>query len=511
MKTLIQPRAVLLAETPAGHEALRRALALVDIEGYAADGLDSARQRACRADTILVVIEAAGLDDAALASCLGAIRADAKSRDVAIAVFAGDRPASPFDKAGANVVEHAPVTPASALRMLLRLSKRARPASAGEPAPGGHDPIEVLRGVIAQRRARHKIFIGAAPGVGKTYAMLRDAHDRVSRGEDVAVGVVETHGRRETAAQIEGLELLPRRAIDYKGARLEEMDLDGILVRRPGLVLVDELAHTNAPGSLNRKRHEDVNVLLLAGIPVVSTVNIQHLESLNNLVERLTGVTVRETIPDAVLDEADEVVLVDLSAEALQQRLQSGKIYAPEKINQSLTNFFTTHNLTALRELVLRELADKVDGYLEGVRATLGRAHEATGIQDRLLACITPTQHAQKVIRRAARLADRLNGRLIVLHVEARPLSAHERQALERNVALAESLEAEVVHLRHPAPEEAIARYATNHHATIIVLGETRRTRWSAIFKQPIVDALLEKTTNIDVVIVATHGLEGGS
>lgn len=505
MKTLLQPRAVVLSPSPEGREALTEALATAGIEAYPADGLESASARACRADTIMVVLDATGLSTHEVAMAVHAIRDEDKSLDVVIAVFTSEAPDEAFYEVGANVVERAPITRASAYRMLLRAARRPRPAAAGQPGAQGQDPYDVLKTLVTKKRARHKIYLGAAPGVGKTYAMLHEAHDRVSRGEHVAVGIVETHGRAETAAQIRDLPIVPRRVIDYKGAQLEEMDLEAILEQRPGVVLVDELAHTNVPGSVNPKRYEDVNVLLLAGVPVISTMNIQHLESLNNIVERLTGVKVRETVPDSVLDEADEVVLVDISAEALQQRLQSGKIYAPEKVSQSLTNFFTTHNLTALRELVLRELADKVDEYLEGVRATIGKGHEVTGIQDRLVACITPTPHAQRIIRRAARLADRLNGRLMVLHVEHRPLSDDERKALAQNIELAESFEAEVVTMRHPEPAEAIARFAANHQATMILLGETRNSRLSALMKKPMLDVLLERTSNIDVVIVATH------
>ncbi|MBO9539257.1 universal stress protein [bacterium] len=357
----------------------------------------------------------------------------------------------------------------------------------------------------AKRRGHLKLYVGAAPGVGKTYAMLREAHERAARGEDVVVGYVETHGRHETAVLLEGLELVPRLHLTYKGATLTEMDLDGVLARRPGLVLVDELAHTNAPGSLNAKRYEDVQLIRLAGIPVISTLNIQHIESLNDIIERITGIKVHETVPDSVLEDADELVLVDISPEALQERLRAGKIYAEDKVAQSLGNFFTTHNLTALREMVLREVADKVDERLEAVRADIGKAKEVAGIQERVLLCLTPTVQAQRLIRRGARLADRLNAELSVLFVEDRKPTEDEERILAQNFSLAETLEAESARIQAPDVGEAIARFATEHQITLILLGESRRSRFGALFKPPILDTILHATHDIDVVIVASQ------
>lgn len=509
MKSLAHPRAVLLVPDPRGHEAIRMALAALGIEGYAATSLDSVVQRAQRLDTQVVIVDAAALEADEVGGALATIRKDPKSRGVLVAVVAVEADAEWYYKSGANVVMGPPVTPAVAWTLLWRLARRPRLDDSTPPTPStpeAHDdPLTMLRRVVDRRMARLKVYLGASPGVGKTYAMLHEARDLAERGEDVVVGFVETHGRKDTEAALRDLEVVPRRLIGYKGAQLEEMDLDGVLARRPALVLVDELAHTNVPGSLNHKRHEDVNVLRLAGIPVISAVNIQHLESLNNVVERITGVKVRETVPDSILDEAEEVVLVDLSPEALQKRLQAGKIYAPEKITQSLSNFFTTHNLTALRELVLRELADKVDERLEEVRAHIGKTEGPTGIQDRLLACISPTDEAQRIIRRGARLAGRLNGELIVLHVEQRPLRPEEARALARNLELAESLEAQVVQLRHPEAGEAIARYASANNVTVVLLGETHRPAWRGLFQQAVAEVVLERTKNIDIVTVATH------
>lgn len=505
MKSLANPRAVLYLPEASAFEAMSEALRALSIEGYAADSLDACEQRAHRLDTLVVVIDARELGPDALCAMIARIRKEPKTNDVLIAVVAAEHQAVRYESAGANVVQGPPLSPAAAWNLLLRLTRRPRREGDVTPAAPEADPLEVLRKRVSRRMAKLKIYIGAAPGVGKTVAMLHEATEMLSRDEDVAVAYMETHGRRDTEKALGALPVVPRRIVDYKGTTLEEMDLDAVLARRPALALVDELAHTNVPGSLNAKRFEDVNVLRLAGIPVISTMNIQHLESLNNVVERITGVRVRETVPDGILDEADEVVLVDLSPEALQKRLAAGKIYATEKVTQSLSNFFTTHNLTALRELVLRELADKVDERLEAVRADIGRKEGPTGIQDRLLVCVTPTDEAQRVIRRGSRLADRLKGILIVLYVETRPLSGDEARALDRLTTLAESLEAEVVRLRNPDAGEAIARYAAAHNVTMVLLGETQKPAWHAVFKRSVAQTILDKTANIDVVTVATH------
>jgi two-component system sensor histidine kinase KdpD len=458
---------------------------------------------------MIVVVDAAGLAPDELGEALGRIRKDPKGRDVLVAIVAGDTEADWYHEQGANAVVGAPLTPAVAWTIVHRLARRPKREDGLVTGPATAEaadvPLTVLRRRVEKRMARLKIYLGAAPGVGKSYAMLNEAHDLRRRDEDVVVGFIETHRRADTEALVAGLEAMPRRVISYKGTDLEELDLDGVLARRPAIALVDELAHTNVPGSVNQKRFEDVNVLRLAGIQVITGVNIQHLESLNTIVERITGVKVRETVPDSVLDDAAEVVLVDLAPEALQKRLQAGKIYALDKVTQSLSNFFTTHNLTALRELVLRELADKVDERLEAVRADIGRSEGPTGIQDRLLVCITPAENAQSLIRRGARLADRLNGELVVLHVEDRPLRDAERKALERHFALAESLEAQVLRLRHPDPGEAIARHASTTNVSMVLLGRTRRSAWRGLVEKSVTEQVLDRTRNIDVVTVAAH------
>ena len=260
------------------------------------------------------------------------------------------------------------------------------------------------------RRGKHKVFIGMAPGVGKTYKMLEEGHQLKQDGTDVVIGVLETHGRKETAAKAEGLEVLPRQQIapaNQQSSALTEMDTEAILERHPQLVLVDELAHTNMPGSLREKRYQDVEILLEAGLDVYSTVNIQHLESLNDLVARLTGIVVRERIPDRILDDADEVVVVDVTPATLEERLRDGKIYAPAKIEQSLQNFFQRRNLVALRELALREVADYIEA--DNVRQAVCSVHE------RVLVCLSTEPNSMQLLRRGARVSDALNARLFAM------------------------------------------------------------------------------------------------
>lgn len=505
-KSYKEPRAVLALPPGTDCDLLTQALEFAGIEAYRALDPEMAPGMATRIDTLLVILEASSLSKTL--ERLGTIRAKEASREVLLAVLVDpeDLAASQdLQQAGANAVESLPLTLAKALRLIWKMSRKStmveRPAGTSEEEA----PQAILRQQLERHQGRHKVHIGAAPGVGKTYAMLKEAHDLRARGVDVVVGVVETHGRSETAQLIEGLELVPYQHIDYKGTVLREMDLEGILRRRPAIALIDELAHTNVPGSLNTKRYEDVQILRVAGISVHSTLNIQHIESLNHVVERLTGVKVRETVPDTVLEEADELVLVDISPEALQERLSAGKIYAPEKIAQSLGNFFTTHNLNVLRELVLRELADKVDERLEAVRSDIGKAKQPTGIQERILVCLTPTLASQRLLRRGARLADRLGAELLVVSVETEPLPANEEKALQQNISLAETLEASVTRLQSPSVAPAIARFAQEHLVTAIVLGESRRSRLLSLFGPSLLDALLHATQNIDVIIVATQ------
>jgi len=352
------------------------------------------------------------------------------------------------------------------------------------------------------RRGKHKIFIGMAPGVGKTYRMLEEGHALKQDGVDVVVGLLETHGREETAHKAEGLDLIPRKRVNCRGVMLQEMDTEAILERAPQLALVDELAHTNVPGSQWEKRYQDVGQLLEAGIDVYSTVNIQHLESLNDLVHRISGVVVRERIPDRVIDAADEIVVVDVTPEMLQERLQEGKIYAPEKIDQALHNFFRRSNLIALRELALREIADNIE---EESVATEQNPH--CNIQERVLVCISTYPNSIQLLRRGARIANQMNGRLFVLFVaaEGKFLTKPEALHIETCERLCREFEGEFIRVEAPDIVSAIVEVSTQERITQIVLGETRRSRFQLLFKGSIVQRLMRALPQVDLHIIANN------
>src|ERR1700686_2207052 len=297
------------------------------------------------------------------------------------------------------------------------------------------------------RAGKLRIFVGAAPGVGKTYEMLQQARARKKDGYDIVVGIVETHGRRETEALVDGLEVVPRRRLEYRGQRLEEMDLDAIIARRPQIVLVDELAHTNAPGSRHPKRYLDVEELLGRGIHVYTTVNIQHIESLNDVVAQITHVRVRETVPDSIFDRADAVELVDLTPDDLIQRLKEGKVYVPGQAQRALEHFFSPTNLTALRELALRRTAERVDDQLlSEMQARAIQGPWAAG--ERIAVCISEDPRSAGLVRYAKRLADRLHGPWMALYIEGRravQLSEEERDRIADTLRLAQSLGGEAV------------------------------------------------------------------
>jgi two-component system sensor histidine kinase KdpD len=332
------------------------------------------------------------------------------------------------------------------------------------------------------RDGKLRIFVGAAPGVGKTYEMLQQAHARKKDGYDVVIGVVETHGRRDTEALVTGLEVIGRQRIEYKGQWLEEMDLDAIIARRPQLVLVDELAHTNVDGSRHPKRYLDVEELMSRGIDVYTTINIQHIESLNDVVAQITHVRVRETVPDAVFDRADAVELVDLTPDDLIQRLKEGKVYVPRHAERALEHFFSPANLTALRELALRRTAERVDEQLLSEM----QAHAIPGpwaAGERILVCISEDRRCAGLVRYTKRLADRLHGPWTALYVEGRratQLNEEQRDRIADTLRLAEALGGEAVTL--PAGDRGIAedvmRYAQANNVTQIVIGKSARSRW---------------------------------
>jgi two-component system, OmpR family, sensor histidine kinase KdpD len=357
------------------------------------------------------------------------------------------------------------------------------------------------------RVGKLRIFVGAAPGVGKTYEMLQSAHARRKDGYDIVVGVVETHGRKETEALLEGLETVPRQRIEYRGQSLEEMNLDAIIARRPQIVLVDELAHTNAPGSRHPKRYLDVEELLSHGIDVYSTVNIQHIESLNDVVAQITHVRVRETVPDSVFDRADAVELVDLTPDDLIQRLKEGKVYVPRQAERALEHFFSPANLTALRELALRRTADRVDEQLlTQMQASAIPGPWAAG--ERVLVCVSEDPRAAGLVRYAKRLADRLHGPWTALYVEGRrslQYTEEERDRIADTLRLAETLGGEAITI--PSAERKIADdvigYAESNNVTHIIVGKSSRSRWFEIVHGSVVHELARRSGNISVHVIA--------
>lgn len=353
-------------------------------------------------------------------------------------------------------------------------------------------------------RGKLTIFLGSAAGVGKTYAMLSEAKQQLRRAVDVRVGIIETHGREDTREMIGELPVIPLREIKYRDTIFEEMDPDAILRERPQLVLIDELAHTNVPGSTRRKRYEDIEEILEHGIDVWTTVNVQHLESLNVLVYELTGVKVRETFPDRILERADEIRLIDISPEALIERLKAGKVYPPGKIETALSNFFQKSNLTALRELSLREVADEVEEDREAKEVPTG------AFQDKLLLCVRPETDAQRVIRRGWRMAKRINAELLAVYVKeqrgwARRTLTESPERDERIKALRELCEvlgAEFIEVEAKNAAEGIVRVARERKATRIVLGRSKQGRLTRIFSEPLILQILSKVSNVDLYVI---------
>jgi two-component system sensor histidine kinase KdpD len=364
-----------------------------------------------------------------------------------------------------------------------------------------------------RRIGKLRIFVGAAPGVGKTYEMLQQAHARRKDGYDVVAGIVETHGRKDTEALLDGLEVIPRRHIDYKGQSLTEMDLDAIIARHPQIVLVDELAHTNAEGSRHPKRYLDVEELMSYGIDVYTTVNIQHIESLNDVIAQITHVRVRETVPDAVFDRADAVELVDLTPSDLIQRLKEGKVYVPKQAERALEHFFSPANLTALRELALRRTAERVDEQLlSEMQARAIQGPWPAG--ERILVCVSEDRRAAGLVRYAKRLADRLHGPWVALYVESRrslQFTEEERDRVADTLRLAEALGGEAV--TTPAGHRDIAddviSYAHGHNVTQIIIGKSTRSRWFEILHGSVVHDLVRRSGNISVHVIAGDQLPG--
>jgi two-component system sensor histidine kinase KdpD len=383
-----------------------------------------------------------------------------------------------------------------------------------EPAAADHENQP-------HRRGRLRVYLGAAAGTGKTYAMLNEGHRRESRGTDIVVGYVETHGRSQTHAQLGDLEIIPRKKVTYRGVTLEEMDTEAIIARHPRVVLVDELAHTNVPGSTHPKRYQDVDDLLDAGIDVVTTLNIQHLESLNDTVASITGVRVRETLPDRILDQADEVELIDIAPYALRQRMKHGNIYPAERIEPTLNNFFREGNLTALRELALRRTAEKTEAQLQNYMAEHGIS-KLWPASERVLVGFDHRPHSRQVIRDAWRLAHGLHADLIAVNIQtqgylafirdvtlflkfgskAKQRRAEAQRHMEEHALLAEDLGAEVIRISSHDIAHALIEVARQHHITQIVLGQPARKWWEEVLRGSTVNRLLRLSSDIDIHLV---------
>jgi two-component system sensor histidine kinase KdpD len=378
-------------------------------------------------------------------------------------------------------------------------------------------PEDFLELVERAKRGRLKVYIGSAAGVGKTYQMLEEAHALKKRGVDVVLGFIETHDRLDTAALIEGLEVVPRKRIEYKGVVVEEMDLDAVLARHPQVAIVDELAHTNAPFCRNKKRYQDVLDLLDAGINVICAFNVQHLESLNDMVKQATSVMVRETVPDSILKRADQVVDIDLAVEDLIDRLRAGKIYAPDKVSWALENFFQPEKLAVLREIALREVAESVDRSVSSnsPKAATEDAARRAAASERVMVCLPsrPPPHGAMLLRQGSRLAGRLNTDWFVVHVETKEETGHRIDAalqryLMEDEQRARDLGAEVVRLRSEKPVEALLDFARAHGVRHIVVGRSHKPWWRRLLGQSPVFKLVTEAAGFDLHIVSLEDRE---
>jgi two-component system sensor histidine kinase KdpD len=413
-----------------------------------------------------------------------------------------ERPRVPTEAAGVVPPAAAPAAPTE-----------PRPATERRQTPReNHPDADFLSLVRRRRRGNLKVYIGSAAGVGKTYRMLQEAHDLRRRGIDIVVGFVETHGRADTAAQLGDLEVVPRKRVEYRGVVLEEMDVDGVIARNPEVAIVDELAHTNVPGLRHRKRWEDVIELLEHGTNVISAVNVQHFESLNDVIERTLGVQVRETVPDWVVAQADQVVNIDLPSEDLRQRLVEGKIYAREKVQTALANFFTPENLTTLRELALREVASSVDRRRQAiVRRESGETPKTV---DRILvAMASDPPYTRVLLRKASRIAGQLNTDWYCVYVQtpderADRIDSTIQRRLVENIQLAQAMGAEVVKLEGRDVAAAIAEFANAHGVTLVVVGQSRRSAWHRIRHGSVIERLIRERRGLDVLIVSLDEVE---
>lgn len=368
-----------------------------------------------------------------------------------------------------------------------------------------HSAEKLLAQIKDGEKPRLRVYIGAAPGVGKTYQMLEDAHLLKKQGVDIVVAAVDTHGRSDTQALIADLERVPARRIEYRGVTLEEMDVESVIARHPEIAIVDELAHTNAPGSKNAKRFQDVLDLLDAGISVITAVNIQHLESLNDVITRTTGVRVRETVPDYFLRRADEVVNVDVSVDTLRTRLRQGKIYDIVKIEQALNNFFRKGNLSALRELALRQVAVEESEKSNTYRSQEGL--ERAVIPERVMVAMASRGSAKKLLRVGSRIAGRLAGDWYAVYVQTPPeemgrIKPEDYAALQENISFAEDLGARVVKLKARCVADALIEFARREGITHVVFGQTSRSRWDILLHGSIINRFLGEVRDANVHVV---------
>lgn len=369
-------------------------------------------------------------------------------------------------------------------------------------------PEDFLELVERAKRGRLKVYLGPAAGVGKTYQMLEEAHALKKRGVDVVLAFIETHGRAETEALIEGLEAVPRRRFEYRGVNVEDMDLDAVLARRPQVAIVDELAHTNAPGCRNKKRYQDVLALLDAGINVICAFNVQHLESLNDLVKQATSVVVRETVPDSFLRQADQVVNLDLAVEDLLDRLRAGKIYHQEKIPWALDHFFKPENLSVLREIALREVAENVDRSASASGPANDAARKAAA-SERVMVCMSSNPpHGATLLRRGSRMAGRLNTDWFAVYVETPSEAPHRIDAeaqrhLLDNIEKARQLGAEVVRLQAKDPVPALIEFARSHGVGHIIIGRSPQPWWRQLVSRSTMLRLVKEAAGFDVHIVS--------
>jgi two-component system, OmpR family, sensor histidine kinase KdpD len=372
------------------------------------------------------------------------------------------------------------------------------------------DDVDVSNPHYATKRGELRIYLGAAPGVGKTYAMLGEAHRRLERGTDLVAAVIETHGRKKTADLIEGIETVPPKYIEYRGKRFPELDVEAVLRRQPQVVLVDELAHTNTPGSKNPKRWQDVEELLDAGITVISTVNVQHLESLNDVVTQITGIEQQEKVPDEVVRAADQIELVDITPEALRRRLAHGNVYAPERVDAALSNYFRRGNLTALRELALLWLADQVDAALEKYREE-NQITDTWEARERVVVAVTGGPESETLVRRASRIASKSSAELMVVHVvRGDGLAGVSAPQMGKVRELAMSLGATLHTVVGDDVPSALLDFARDENATQLVIGTSRRSRWTRMFDEGIGASVVQQSGKIDVHMV-THEQAGRS